>query len=342
MKKKIKKNIIFNNINIRHKIPNIEKIKLMVINITKKTITHDIFLNLHKYFKKKSTIIYNNIQTYKSIIVGYKKNTKNKIKVTLLKQIKKNIWEIKINPAKKIRINNKIIFYKKKKKILTIQIIDNTNYKCRIAKFINFKDNLKKIINKIGKYFLPKYISYSKFNDNKYQNFFKNKKEKKKSIILPTENIYFNKKIFLKLKYKNIKFLKINSLINKKILKNNYKNILMSEIFKIPYKTIKYIFKKKKNITAIGINVFKIIENNIKKNNLNIKPNKWIFNINNIKTIKNFKIFKNVLTVLHINKILFNYIKKIIKKINIYDIYNIAIKNKYKIGLLGDCILIKK
>lgn len=323
--KHVRSNIINNN----------KKIKLMIIK--KNTIIHDNFSNIYKYFNKKDIIIYNNINSYKSVIIGNKKNIKNKIKVTLLKKIKKNIWEIKISPAKKIRINNKIIFYIKKKKVLTLQIIDNTNFKYRIAKFIFNKQNIKKIINKIGKYYLPKYINFSKFNEKKYINFF-NKKKKKKSIILPTENIYFNDKIFLKMKIKKIKFLKIYSLINKKLFNNKKINILY-EYFKIFPKTKKFLDKKKKIFTAIGIDVLKIIENNFKKKKyFNIK--KWQNNISNLNY--NFNIINNLLTNLHINVNNYNYIKFFIKNINLKKIYNLAKKNKYKFGLLGDYILIKK
>ncbi|XBT18701.1 MAG: S-adenosylmethionine:tRNA ribosyltransferase-isomerase [Candidatus Shikimatogenerans sp. Tcar] len=333
----MKKKNIRNNI-----IKNKKKIKLMVINYKKKIIIHDSFINIYKYFKKKDIIIYNNIKTYKSIILGYKKKTKNKIKIILINKIKKNIWEASITPSKKIRTNNKINFYNKKKKILTIQIIDNTNTKYRLVKIIFKKYKLKKIIKKIGKYYLPKYIK-SNFNYKKYKNYFNSKNIKKKSIILPTENINFNNKIFLKLKSNNIKFIKISSLINhlyfnKKIFNNIFENFKINKKIKKIFLNIKKY--KNKKITAIGINILKIIENNI--NNFNIyKYKKWINN--NFNNNFKFKIINTLLCNLNIkNTIYYLFLKKFIKNINIFKLYKIIKKNKYKLGIFGDYILIIK
>ncbi|MDH3004097.1 MAG: S-adenosylmethionine:tRNA ribosyltransferase-isomerase, partial [Flavobacteriia bacterium] len=99
---------------------------------------------------------------------------------------KKRIWDILVDPARKVRIGNKINFSKEyysnnniinnnnNNNHLIIEIIDNTTSRGRIGRFnSNMPYNeFIQIIKKLGQTPLPKYISkdtVSKHDIDKYQ-----------------------------------------------------------------------------------------------------------------------------------------------------------------------------
>lgn len=149
----------------------------------------------------------------------------------------------------------------------------------------NNKKNINKILKKITKIYFPKYIkkNINNYNINKYKNIFTSKsKKKKKSIILPYENLNISKNIYLKIKNKNIKTSKITSIIKKNYFKekNNKKKIIKYDncleeyiFYKKTFKKIIKTIKKKKKICSIGVNLLKIIEHSIINNKLSSNYN---------------------------------------------------------------------
>ncbi|WGH26009.1 MAG: S-adenosylmethionine:tRNA ribosyltransferase-isomerase [Candidatus Shikimatogenerans bostrichidophilus] len=324
--------------------------KLMIINKKNFNIKHDKLINILKYFNKGDVIIRNNTKSYPIYIKGIKDKTKSKIKILLLREInkKKNIWDVLVNPARKVRIGNKIFFkYKNNNKFLSLEIIDNTTSKGRIVKFL-YKKNKKLIkkINLISKLNLPEYIKYNKnINIKNYQNIYA---KKKGSIILPTSGIHFSKNIFLKLIIKGIKItditlhhnINIKNIINiedlSKLKVNSEKLIIKKKNCKI----INKAKKKKKNICCIGINTLKGIESSINYNNYLKKFNGWTNKF--IYYPYKFNIVKSLIsTFCKPNTIPFIILSTFCGYNNIFKIYNEAIKYKYNFLSYGDLMLIK-
>ncbi|WGH27036.1 MAG: S-adenosylmethionine:tRNA ribosyltransferase-isomerase [Candidatus Shikimatogenerans bostrichidophilus] len=324
--------------------------KLMIFNKKTGKIIHEKLKNIIFFFKKNDLIIRNNTKSLPYELIGKKEKTKSIIKIFLLKEIrkKKNIWDTLVKPARKVRIGNKIFFYnKKKKKILTAEIIDNTTSRGRIIKFINKKKkNIKKIIKSISKIKIQKYINKNYlYNIQNYQNIYS---KKKGSVLFPTSGIHFSKNLFLKLILKGINITDIT-------LHNNFYNIkkiniedlskykISSEKLIIKNKTCNIVNKTKKNnnnICCLGINTLKGIEYSINSKNNLIKYNGYInkfiyhpykFNIANSL----ISLFYYPKTISFIMLATFCGYDKIIK------IYNEAIKKKYNFLSYGDLILIK-
>ncbi|WGH25277.1 MAG: S-adenosylmethionine:tRNA ribosyltransferase-isomerase [Candidatus Shikimatogenerans bostrichidophilus] len=331
------------------------EVKLMIFNRIKKKIIHDKLYNIYKYFNKNDIIIGNNSKTYPIKYNCYKNITNNisNIETYLLKELNPihNIWDILVNPARKIRLGNKIYFkYKTKKRFIEAEIIDNTTSKGRLLKFITNKDNitLKKNIFKFGKFLLHKNIIKNKnINIKFYQNSYA---KKIGSTIFPTSGAYFHKNILLNLKLHNIKFLKITLHLNfNKYFNFNiktlskYKNLNSEQLFikKKVIKTIKKYLKRKKSIKlcALGSNTLRAIENIIYDKNILIPYKGYINKMFNYGY--KYKFINSLITYFNeFDSINFISLLNLCGINNVYNIYKEAIKFNYNFFTYGDLLLI--
>ncbi|MDH3005011.1 MAG: S-adenosylmethionine:tRNA ribosyltransferase-isomerase [Candidatus Shikimatogenerans sp. JK-2022] len=340
--------------NLITKYPRLNKdIKLMIFNKKNKEIYHDKLNNLYKYFNKNDIIIKNNSKAYPIKYYCYKKDDyKQLIEIYLLKELSKkdNVWDILVNPARKIRIGNKIYFINtKNNKYILSEIIDNTTSKGRLLKFY-YKDNakLKKKLFKIGRFLIHnKTINKKNISIKYYQNSYA---KKIGSVMLPTSGVYINKYILLNLKYHDINILDITLHLNfNKYYKLNYKNIykhkdLNSELLFINKKVIKKINRILKNnnninICTIGINTLRAIENIIFYKNKLIPYKSYINKMFPYKY--KYKLITSLITYFNdFNTLNFLTLLNMCGLSNTYRIYKEAIKNNYNFFTYGDLLLI--
>ncbi|WGH27715.1 MAG: S-adenosylmethionine:tRNA ribosyltransferase-isomerase [Candidatus Shikimatogenerans bostrichidophilus] len=352
MKKKI--NIPYRLINNFPLLKKKDNFKLLVYYKKKKKIVNKNYNYLFKFFKKKDLLLRNNIKFIPSLLYGIKENTKSKLKIFLLKEInkKKNLWEVLVKPARKIRIGNIIIFKFKKNLILKSKVINNTNSSGRILKFIiNNNKKLKKILLKYGKIKLPNII---KLKNKKNINFYQNVYSKILGTnILPNNSINLSKIFFLKLLINNIYisditiYNNIYNLFKFKTIKDLNKNKNFYEKLIINKKNSKLInktLKSKRKICALGIDILINLENIVNTNiSKKVYPFKGWINNSNFIYKKKFNIINTLLTDFPYPYtfnflILSNFCGGYDKLINIY---NHAINNNYKLLSFGDMLLIK-
>ena len=86
--------------------------RLMVINRADESITSKKFSDIVQYFKKGDCLIVNETKVFPARLFGRKEKTNAKIEVFLLRELNKeeNIWDVIVDPARKVRIGNKIFF----------------------------------------------------------------------------------------------------------------------------------------------------------------------------------------------------------------------------------------
>src|SRR4051794_15585822 len=84
--------------------------RLMVLNRADETIDDDKFSNIADYFKKGDCLVLNETKVFAARLYGRKEKTNAKIEVSLLRELNKdeNIWDVIVDPARKVRIGNKI------------------------------------------------------------------------------------------------------------------------------------------------------------------------------------------------------------------------------------------
>ena len=142
--------------------PSIERdeCKLMVVNREKGTIEHKKFKDIINYFEDGDSLVLNNTKVFPARLYGRKEKTGAKIEVFLLRELNKDnlLWDVLVDPARKIRIGNKLYFGKEFN--LVAEVIDNTTSRGRTLRFLydGPYDEFRKILAKLGETPLPKYI----------------------------------------------------------------------------------------------------------------------------------------------------------------------------------------
>ena len=73
---------------------------------------HKVFKDLLEYFNPKDFFIFNNTKVFPARLYGNKEKTGAKIEVFLLRELNadQHLWDVLVNPARKIRIGNKLYF----------------------------------------------------------------------------------------------------------------------------------------------------------------------------------------------------------------------------------------
>jgi len=135
-------------------------------------------------------------------LFGRKEKTNARIEVFLLRELNKeeNIWDVIVDPARKVRIGNKIFFDEGK---LWCEVIDNTTSRGRTVRF-NVQGDFFKIIDRIGKMPLPYYIKREPTDRDKesYQTVFARAVG---AVAAPTAGLHFTKRLLASLKRKGVK-----------------------------------------------------------------------------------------------------------------------------------------
>jgi len=86
--------------------------KLMVIHKSTGKVEHKKFKDLINYFDKDDVFIFNNTKVFPARLFGNKEKTGARIEVFLLRELNRDnrLWDVLVDPARKIRIGNKLYF----------------------------------------------------------------------------------------------------------------------------------------------------------------------------------------------------------------------------------------
>ena len=138
--------------------------RLMVIDRKKGTIEHKIFKDLLDYFDDGDALIFNNTKVFPARMYGKKEKTGAKIEVFLLRELNADakLWDVLVDPARKIRVGNKLYFADDKgNDILVAEVVDNTTSRGRTIRFFydGTDEQFRDVLKQLGSMPLPKYIT---------------------------------------------------------------------------------------------------------------------------------------------------------------------------------------
>ena len=100
--------------------------RLMVLHRDSNKIEHKLFKDVIDYFNDGDSFILNNTKVFPARLMGNKEKTGAKIEVFLLRELNRDqrLWDVLVDPARKIRIGNKLYFGEDDS--LVAEVIDNT------------------------------------------------------------------------------------------------------------------------------------------------------------------------------------------------------------------------
>jgi len=118
------------------------------------------FKDIINYFDEGDTMIFNDTKVFPARLYGTKEKTDAKIEVFLLRELNKEmrLWDVLVEPARKIRIGNKLFF--EENGPMVAEVIDNTTSRGRTLRFLYDidHDQFKQELFALGEAPLPRYI----------------------------------------------------------------------------------------------------------------------------------------------------------------------------------------
>ncbi len=118
------------------------------------------FRDVVNYFDEGDVFIFNDTKVFPARLYGTKEKTDAKIEVFLLRELNEELrlWDVLVEPARKIRIGNKLFFDDDGP--MVAEVIDNTTSRGRTLRFLYDcpHDEFKKELFALGEAPLPRYI----------------------------------------------------------------------------------------------------------------------------------------------------------------------------------------
>ncbi len=320
--------------------------RMMILNRETGKMEDKNFEDIVASFNKGDCLVVNETKVFPARIYGKKEKTNARIEVMLLRELKaeERIWDVLVEPARKVRIGNKIYFDNNK---FYCEVIDNTTSRGRTVRF-SYDGNLFKIIERIGEMPLPDYIKREPTEQDKdsFQCIFANP-DHLCSISPPTAGLHFSEEIIKRLEHKGVKIAKVvlnigQGIFEKIEVEDLTKHRMYSEYFHISRDAADIInksLKNKKHVVAVGSSVARAIEASVLTSGA-VKPNKgWTDKF--IYPPYEFKIITRLLTNFHPPASPSLLLASAFAgKENIFKAYKRAIKNEYRFLAYGDAILI--
>lgn len=327
---------------------NRDESRLMVVDRKTKTFEHKLFKDLIDYFDEGDVMILNNTKVFPARLFGNKEKTGAKIEVFLLRELnaEQRLWDVLVDPARKIRIGNKLYFGSDES--LVAEVIDNTTSRGRTLRFLydGSYEEFRVKLAELGETPIPKFITREVTPEDaeRYQTIYA---KHEGAVAAPTAGLHFSKHLLKRLEIKGIDFAEVTlhvglGTFNPVEVEDLSKHKMESEEIIITQEACDMVNNaknKKKRICAVGTTAMRTIESSVSSqgelNAFEGWTNKFIFppydfSIANCM-ITNFHTPKSTLLMQTAAFLGHDLMKKA---------YEEAIKEKYRFYTYGDAMLI--
>ena len=326
---------------------NRDESRLMVVNRATGAIEHRIFKDVIDYFDAGDIFILNNTKVFPARLHGNKEKTGAEIEIFLLRELNRDLrlWDVLVDPARKIRIGNKLYFGDDD--LLVAEVIDNTTSRGRTLRFLfdGSYEEFKQTLFALGETPLPKWVreKVEPEDAERYQTIFA---EKEGAVAAPTAGMHFSKHLMKRMEIKGID----RAFVTLHVGLGNFRTVdvedlskhkMDSEQFFVDEPTAETVNKTKREghkIVSIGTTVMRTLETAVSTGGM-IKPmedwtNKFIFppydfGLADCAVVN----FYHPESTLMMSTAAFGGYELV------YEAYKMAVKNGYMFGCYGDSLL---
>lgn len=322
--------------------------RLMVIDRKTGKIEHKIFKDIIQYFKDGDVLVLNNTKVFPARLYGNKEKTGAEIEIFLLRELNRELrlWDVLVDPARKIRIGNKLYFGDDD--LMVAEVIDNTTSRGRTLRFLfdGDYDEFKATLYKLGEVPLPRWIreKVEEIDVERYQTIFA---KHEGAVAAPTAGLHFSKHLLKRLEIKGVNTAEITLHVGL----GNFRTVDVEDLTKhkmdseqiiideLAVKKINSAKDKGQKVCAVGTTVMRALESSVSTDGL-LKPyegwtNKFIF------PPYEFNVANSMVTNFHLP--LSTQIM-MVAAFGGYDLvmdaYKVAKDEKYRFGTYGDAMLI--
>lgn len=325
-----------------------DEAKLMVLHRETQTIEHKEFKDLINYFEEDDVLIMNNTKVFPARLYGNKEKTGAKIEVFLLRELDKEtkLWDVLVDPARKIRIGNKLFFGEDDS--LVAEVVDNTTSRGRTLRFLydGDYDEYRKKLKELGTTPLPKYIKREadEEDDERYQTIYATEEG---AVAAPTAGLHFSKHLLKRLEIKGVDFAQVTlhvglGTFSPVQVEDLTKHKMESERVIIPQATadrVNRALMEKKRICTVGTTSMRSVESSVSANGTLNPYEGWTNKY--IHPPYDFSIANSMVTNFHTPRsTLLMMISAFAGHDFVMKAYKEAVKKEYKFYSYGDAMLI--
>lgn len=324
--------------------------RMMVVHRNTGLIEHRMFKDILEYFDDGDLMLFNNTKVIPARLWATKEKTGAKIEVFLLRELnaEQHVWDVLVDPARKIRVGNKLYFGKDD--VLVAEVVDNTTSRGRTIRFLYDGDpsSFREYLFSFGETPIPKYIAQKRGVDpsdkERYQTIYA---KEIGAVAAPTAGLHFTKEILKRLEIKgvNIDELTLHTGLGsfRTIdVEDLSKHRMDAEYAKITDHIVQLTNEtkdKEKKICAVGTTVMRSLESSVTSTGY-LKPYEGWTNIFIFPPHK-FSVANCMLTNFHVPKSSLLIMTCAFAGYDlIMEAYEQAMKEKYQFFTYGDCMLI--
>ena len=186
---------------------NRDESRLLVLDKATGELEHKLFKEVIDYFDEQDIFVFNDTKVFPARLYGNKEKTGAEIEVFLLRELNQEnrIWDVLVDPARKIRIGNKLYFGENDS--LVAEVIDNTTSRGRTLRFLydGDYDEFKKLLFNLGETPLPREITrkVEPADAERYQTIFARHEG---AVAAPTAGLHFSRELMKRMEIKGIDF----------------------------------------------------------------------------------------------------------------------------------------
>ena len=249
--------------------------RMMVLHRDTGKIEHRIFKDLLGYFEEGDAMMFNNTKVFPARMFGKKEKTGSLIEVFLLRELnhEARLWDVLVDPARKIRVGNKLYFEDKKgNEVLVAEVVDNTTSRGRTIRFLydGTEEEFQRDLIYLGTTPLPKYLGREpeEMDKERYQTVYA---KESGAVAAPTAGLHFSRELLKRLELKGVNFAELTLHIGlgtfRQIdVEDLSKHKMEAEYFKITEQCVEVVNKAKeanRRICAIGTTAMRAAESSV-------------------------------------------------------------------------------
>ncbi|MEM9053264.1 MAG: tRNA preQ1(34) S-adenosylmethionine ribosyltransferase-isomerase QueA, partial [Bacteroidota bacterium] len=330
-----------------HPTDNRDDSRLMVVHRDSGEIEHKVFKDVVDYFSEEDVFVINDTRVFPARLYGNKEKTGAKIEVFLLRELNREmkLWDVLVDPARKIRVGNKLYFGDGE---LVAEVIDNTTSRGRTIRFLfdGDQEQFYKLIDSLGETPLPKEIKRSTEPEDRerFQTIYA---KNIGAVAAPTAGLHFTPQLMKRLELIGVDVAAITLHVGLGTFRpvdveDLTKHKMDSENYDVPEVTadaVNQTMAEKKRVIAVGTTVMRTLETSVSAGGHLKASSGWTDKF--IFPPFEFKICSGLITNFHMPESTLLMMASAFGGYDlIMDAYQLAIKEKYRFFSYGDAMLI--
>lgn len=312
--------------------------RLMVYDRATDEVRHEHFYDLTKYLKKGDLLVVNNTKVLPARMYSYTEHG-GKVEILLLKRINLTDWEVMVKPGKKAKEGVTLVVSDE----LSLTVNSRTESGGRIVTF-HFDGVFEDIISRLGEMPLPPYIHEKLKDQDRYQTVYA---KEPGSAAAPTAGLHFTPELIEKLKAQGVEFAEIELQVGLGTFRpvkveNVLEHKMHTERYRVPEAAAEKINAAKREgrrVIAVGTTSVRTLETVADEKGF-VKPCSGETSIFIYPPYK-FKCVDALITNFHLpESTLIMLVASLVGKDKILELYNLAVKERYRFFSFGDAMLL--